>query len=268
MTVKLTFGIALIALILIGCVLYLRHTFNTHLDLIEMKIHASATNALPRTDLPPEVMALAQKMGARSDGASSAAFTQSGTMWLSPGGRAMQFTAHQIVGVSTPTFCWRAALGPAGAVLVADYFSEGTGGLEVKLLGAIPLARMVGTPGMNQGEMLRYLAEVPWNPDAILKNTLLDWTVIDSRTIKVASGVGVDHGEITFNLNSHGLIDRISAPSRLYSAQGKMIALPWHGRFWDYRNIGGRFLPAQGEVAWVIDGKAFVYWRGSLLSWR
>jgi hypothetical protein len=267
MVAKMVFSIALIVIILVGSVLYLQHQFNARLDHIETVIRTHK-NGLPRSNLPPEVVALAQRMGARSDAAPSVEFDQSGTMWMSRGAKATPFSAHQIVGVSTPAFAWRAALDPVGAVLVADYFSEGTGGLEVKLFGAVTLARMVGTPGMNQGEMLRYLAEVPWNPDAILMNELLDWTVVDPQTIRVASGVGEDRGEITFNLNADGLIHRMSAPSRVYADKGRMTALPWHGRFWDHQKIGGRLLPLQGEVAWVIEGDEFVYWRGRLLNWK
>jgi hypothetical protein len=46
------------------------------------------------------------------------------------------------------------------------------------------------------------------------------------------------------------------------------VERPWRGRFWDYRHISGRVLPTQAEVAWVIDGKEFVYWRGKIETWQ
>jgi len=262
-------GIISIATILLGCLFYLRHKFNARLDSIERLIRRDDTIAARQSSLPPEVLALAQRMKARSDIASGAVeFRQSGVMWLSPKAKPTKFTARQTTGVGTPAFVWRAALGPAGVIVVADYFSQGNGGMEVKLLGAMTLARIVGDSRVNQGEILRYLAELPWNPDAILHNTFLDWTVVDAHTMKVAYGVGEDRGEITFNLNANGLIDKMSAPSRLYADKGRMVPLPWHGRFWDYQDIGGRLLPVQGEVAWMMEGVEFVYWRGRLLSWR
>ncbi len=268
MVPKIIVGILLLAAALAGCVVYLRHAFQTHLDQIEAVIRGGEAAPMPPADLPPEVLALAHKMGARSDAPPACAvFTQSGVMWFSPGAKPTKFTARQVAGTRTPGFSWRAALGPAGAILVADYFAQGVGGLEVKLLGAVTLARMVDTAAVNQGEMIRYLAELPWNPDAILANRFLAWTVIDARTLKVAAGAGDMRGEVTFTLGADGLIESISA-SRLYTGKGQTIPLPWHGRFWDYQNIGGRFLPLQGEVAWVMEGKEFVYWRGRLLRWE
>ena len=50
---------------------------------------------------------------------------------------------------------------PARTIIIADYFAQGSSGLEVKLLGVFPIARMPGGADMNRGEMLRYLAELP-----------------------------------------------------------------------------------------------------------
>ena len=145
----------------------------------------------------------------------------------------------------------------------------GTGGLEVMLLGAFPIARMIGGAAANQGEVLRYLAELPWCPDAILANRSLDWTVLDAKTIKVATGAGTARGEVTFELDEDGLIARASAPSRIYAeANGRTSERPWRGRFWDYQRTRGRLMPMQGEVAWALDAGDFIYWRGRILDWR
>ncbi len=136
------------------------------------------------------------------------------------------------------------------------------------LTGVFPLARMVGGGDMNQGEALRYLAELPWFPDAILTNRSLDWTVINSKTIKVATGVDdAPRAQVTFELNDNGIVERVSAPSRLYAENGRMRPLPWHCRLWDYQTLGGRLIPRQGEAAWILDGVEFVYWRGHISSW-
>ncbi len=254
-----------------GCVLVLalRRRFSAHLDAIETEVRESNSRQETRTDLPPEVVALASRLGARPDGASRfAAFTQSGQMWRTPGGKPMDFTARQTMCVGATGFLWRARMGSPVSVVVADYFVTGVGGLDVRLLGAYSLARMVGGAAVNQGEALRYLAELPWNSDAILANRSLDWRIVGANRIAVATGVGADRGEVTFDLDERGLVVRASAPSRIYSAKGGATARPWHGRFWDYQHIGGRFMPLQGEVAWVLDTGDFVYWRGCLTGWN
>lgn len=261
-----------IAILLIagsGCVvaLVMRQRFIAHLDTLEAEIRKPDGSSRPRTDLPAEVVALATRMGGRGDGtASFVSFEQSGQMWDAPGGMPMDFSARQMVRIDAPGFLWRASMGP---VVVADYFVGGTGGLEVMMLGAFPLARYIGGAAANQGEVLRYLVELPWCPDAILVNRSLDWTVVDSKTIKVATGEGASRGEVKFELNSDGLIARGGAPARAYAEKGGRVTMhPWRGRLWDYQHVGGRLMPMQGEVAWALDAGDFVYWRGRILDWR
>ena len=250
--------------------LAMRQRFVAHLDGLEQELQRPGPTTGPRVDLPPEVVALAARMGARSDGGSRfAVFEQTGQMWPAPGGKPMNFTARQTVRVDAPEFLWRAITGLPAGMMIADYLVTGMGGLEVRLLGAFPVAHMVGGADAAQGEALRYLAELPLNPDAILANRALDWTVVDPRTIKVATGVGVARGEVTLELEEHGLVVRMSAPSRTYAEKdGRTARHPWRGRFWDYQSIGGRFIPLQGEVAWVLEAGDFVYWRGRILSWK
>ena len=248
-------------------VLALRRRFMTHLDTLEAELRKPGPAPTGRVDLPAEVVALASRMGARADGAARfVEFQQSGQMWRTPGGPPLDFTARQTIHHDAPGFLWRAAMGRA--VVVSNYFVAGTGGLEVMLLGGFPIERNVGGAAANRGEALRYLAELPWSPDAILLNRALHWTVVDAKTIEVATGVGAERGEVTFELDNDGLIVRAEARSRAYFEKGRTTALPWHGRFWDYQRVGDHLIPIQGEVAWTLDVGDFVYWRGRILGWN
>jgi hypothetical protein len=40
-----------------------------------------------------------------------------------------------------------------------------------------------------RGEAMRYLADLMWNPDALLLNRWLDWRVINVRTLAVATAM-------------------------------------------------------------------------------
>lgn len=240
-------GVLLAACLACVAIFAMRQRFMAHLDLLEKAIRTRSSVANPRSDLAPEVVALAARLGARTEnGPSFVAFEQAGQMWRTPGGKPMDFTAQQTVGVGAPEFIWRARMGAMFPIVVADYFVAATGGLEVRLFGSIPVARMVGGAGANQAEALRYLAELPWNPDAILGNQTLDWTVVSPEKIKVATGVGAERGEVTFDLDERGLVTRVSAPSRLYAVKGGATTRPWHGRFWDYEYVEGRLIPAAG----------------------
>ena len=64
-----------------GCiiVLVLRHRFGTHLGALEAELRKPCPAQSPRSDLPAEVVALAARLSACADGASSfIAFEQSG----------------------------------------------------------------------------------------------------------------------------------------------------------------------------------------------
>ncbi len=267
MLIKVLLGLLTVAGAAAVLVFILRQKFLSQLDGFEAQLRNGASPML-RTDLPPEVLALAERLGARREAPSRfVSFDQTGTMWQTPGGREMPFTASQTIATDVAGFVWRASFSPAGYMLVADYFVCGRGGLDARLLGAIRMAGESGTEAVNQGEALRYLIELPWNPDAILVNASLEWTVMDPATIKVATGKGAERGEVTFRLDSDGLVREASAPSRAGIVDGKQVTRPWQGRFWDYMEVAGRRVPRHGEVAWVLDGREFVYWRGEIRNW-
>lgn len=243
-----------------------RRSFSAELDALAQKLADSQTDHVARGDLPAAVRALAMRMGADPD--SQVPFVdlrETGTMWFKPGGLPLAFTARQRIGTSTTGFLWRAVIGPLAALTVVDSFVAGSGLLEARLFGALRVARQDGTSALNQGETLRYLAEIPWNPDIILFDHALEWTVIGPRSIKVATGAGRSRAEITFGLDEAGLIETASAASRSFGGDKRY---PWQGRFWDYQSRGSHRIPLQGEVAWVIDGADFIYWRGKIESWR
>jgi hypothetical protein len=40
---------------------------------------------------------------------------------------------------------------------------------------------------ISKGEAMRYLAELPWLPQAMVANQELEWRQIDDRTVEVAT---------------------------------------------------------------------------------
>jgi hypothetical protein len=239
-----------------------RQQFEAKLDGLDHALHDRAPS------LSADRLALVKRLGAQAAPPRTATMTQSGTMWQKPGGSPMHFTAQQTNATANPDFIWRARFSPLGSMQIADYVVDGQGGLEGKLLGLVTLVDTVGTGDVLQGQLMRYLAELPWNPDAILTNRSLEWTVVDARTLKAAVTVQDVRAEVTFHLDADGRIESAGADARPRDENGKTVLRPWHGRFWDYRAVEGRQIPFQGEVAWVVDGIDFVYWRGALDAWH
>lgn len=146
-----------------------RRQFIAKLDALDHQLAEGQHSAEPRSDLPKQVAALATRLGAT--GISPALFVdlrQIGAMWFKRGGAPQRFTARQRIGTTSAGFVWRAKVGPLGAMWVVDALVAGSGFLEARVLGILRVARIEGTAAATQGEALRYLAELPFNPDAIL----------------------------------------------------------------------------------------------------
>ena len=218
--------------------------------------------------LPEPVIELAKRLGAReASNAKLVTLTQSGDMRLGKGTRRTHFHARQTINLAATGFAWRASMGPFGAISVCDAYRDGLGALDVRLFGLIRLAHMRGD-ALAKGEIMRYLAELPFAPDAILINRTLAWSVIDERTFLVSAGFGAGRGSVRLDLDDDGRIGSIFACDRPYT-DGKMIEeRPWSGQFSNYRQHGGRWLPFQAEVGWTVDGQLANYWCGTLLTWE
>lgn len=221
-------------------------------------------------ELPVAVQALASRLGARPGGyAAGVRLAQRGRMkrslekdeWL-------DFTANQTISNRACEFEWLAKAGPLGVVSARDALGSEGGRFEVKALGFIPLAVAKPTPELLRGELMRYLAEIAWAPDALLLNTTLRWRADGSDRLVVGAGAGASACEVTLGLDADGRIVSAFAPDRPRSEGSRFLPTPWRGRFSDYRFHAGRWIPFSGEVGWEIDGALVTYWQGHLTQWE
>ncbi len=177
--------------------------------------------------------------------------------------------ARQHIAVAEPGFVWLAeAPGwPMPSARVIDRFVRGEGLLEVRLLGAFPVARFLG-PDADVGEAMRYLAELPWVPDAILANRAITWTEVDARAVEAALFVASRRVSVRFIFDEGGDIVEMNATGRPDVAGGETVLRDWRGVFSDYGEIGGRRIPRRGEVGYVHDGAYAPYFRGRVTSYE
>ncbi len=219
--------------------------------------------------VPDAVRALALRLGAdpvaRVQGI---VLDQSGEMKLSLRSATwLPFAAHQTMAVTNCAFSWKARFRPLGFLTVIDALDEGRGRLDVTALGVIRLVRTERNDALTKGEMLRYLAELPYAPDAMLHNPFLNWREMDANHLAVSTGEGAARAEVIFALDADGRVGQVAAKDRPRSVKAPHLPTPWHGSFTDYRSCDGRWIPFAGQVAWVIDGQENHYWRGTLTHW-
>jgi hypothetical protein len=190
---------------------------------------------------------------------------QVGEMRLSKGDSWMPFTAVQDFAVQQPGFVWRATFqaAPRIKVKVIDSYVDGKGYLEARLFGSIPLAKAKGCSA-DKGELMRYLAELVFCPDALLMSDALQWTERDSFTVEVAAGEGAARAVVCFHFDSAGDVVKIYASDRPRMVDHQAIETPWMGTFSGYKVLDGYRIPTRGEVSWLIDGEICPYWRGHI----
>ncbi len=222
-----------------------------------------------RACLPAAVYDLAMRLGVKpEDNRISVKLSQTGRMKRNLGAEAwMAFTATQTISTRACEFDWRAKAGPFGLMSGRDALVGGKGRFDIMALGFIPIARAKHTSALVRGELMRYLAEIVWAPDAILFNPALRWREDGPDTLSVSAGAAETASEVLLSLDSDGRIAGGFAPDRPRSATAPFLPTPWRGRFFDYRRHGNTWLPFAGEVAWEIDGKEAPYWQCRIEHW-
>jgi hypothetical protein len=172
-------------------------------------------------------------------------------------------TAVQHIGLGSSAFVW-VARGPgrlAPGVAVIDAYVGGAGGLRANLLGSVPVARAAG-PVTDRAEAMRYLAELPWAPDAILGNPEVAWSEAGAREIDAALETRAGRVSVRFALDAAGDIVEMSAQRPDLAPDGTETARAWRGRFSGYDWVGDRRIPTLGEVGYVDGGAYWAYFRG------
>jgi len=220
--------------------------------------------------LPAAVYDLAVRLGVKpDDDRSTVALTQTGRIKRNIETESwMAFTATQTISARACEFDWRAHAGPLGMISARDALKDDEGRFDIMALGVIPIARAEHSAALMRGELMRYLAELAWAPQAIFLNTALRWRADSPDTLAVSAGTGDTTSQVLLNLDTDGRIAGAFAPDRPRSATAPFLPTPWRGRFSDYRHHNGYWIPFAGEVAWEIDGKEEVYWQGHVKTWE
>ena len=215
--------------------------------------------------IPAAIRAFAERCGASDETAPAAIrIAQRCRIRGAPGEAWRPLTAEQVIGVRTSGFVWwaRQSLGPMPIAKVVDALESGRGLLEARLFGSIPLIRATG-PEIDQGEFMRYLAELPLAPDAMLHNPRLAWRQLSDEVFEVSdeSASGTSAVRLVFE---QGELARCEADSRPRLVGKESVPTAWAGRFGDYREFGGRRVPTRVEVSWILDSGPFVYFEGEI----
>ena len=180
------------------------------------------------------------------------------------------FTSVQRVvtasGGARPGFMWdaRIAMLPGIKVHVVDSYIAGKGLVQAAMLGLFTVADMSGGGDMARGELMRFFAETPWYPTALLPSQGVQWAAVDATSAKATIVDGTITLTLLFNFNAMGLIDSVRAEARGGMVGKEMLMRPWECGLSDYQVRDGMTVPMSGTAAWVLPGGPKTYFHGTV----
>lgn len=177
------------------------------------------------------------------------------------GWKPLEATQHYTV--DPPGFVWDATIdvAPFLPVRVVDAYAHGEGYLRGKLLSTITVVDAGPDPKMDESELVRYLAETPWFPTALLPAAGVEWEAIDDRSARATLEHDGTVASVVFHFDDENLIERVT--TERYRQEDDAVA-PWKGTFRAYEERNGTLIPTDAEVAWDLPGGEVPYWRGRI----
>lgn len=164
----------------------------------------------------------------------------------------MKATAKQYVITQEPGFIWKVLVKMMPVVHISgrDRYMHGQGEMLIKVMSFLKVVDSKGVE-MNQGTLLRYLAEICWVPTAALKD-YIKWEAIDdhhARAIMSYKDVTAD-GIFEFNDQGH----MISFEALRYGEFDGIYQLkPWRIEMCNIKDFQGFKLPVEGKVIWKLE---------------
>jgi len=166
-----------------------------------------------------------------------------------------------------PGFIWdaRVQMAPVVTARVLDMYKQGRGALRAKLFNTFTVADASGDKELDNGELLRYLAEAAWCPTALLPGEFLKWEAIDDHTALAILREGENEVRLQFHFNDEDEIVK-AIGQRHRQVNGSYQLTTWIAHYRDYQRRNGLLIPVQASVEWNLPEGNFKYWKGRIVE--
>lgn len=190
---------------------------------------------------------------------------QRGMMRLGEDQNWMPVEAEQYFTTEEPGFIWRAEVKAAPLVTIAarDKYLEGKGNMLIKPLSLFKAADATGKE-IDQGTMLRYLAEIVWFPSAALENYIF-WEEIDPNRARATMTNGDVEASGVFTFNEAGEMMEFEA-ERYGEFDGEFRLETWSITAKEYKRFNGIGIPTKGSVTWRLQEGDFTWYHFEVLD--
>lgn len=207
-------------------------------------------------DLPPPVQRyLLRAVPEGTPLVQNARLHHGGTFRPAPDQPWMPVEGEQVFTVDPPGFHWsaRVMMVPGLWVRARDRFNAGRGNMLIKLESLFPIADASG-PAIDQGSLMRYMAETMWFPTAMLH---MDWQPIDDHTARATLRTHGTEASLDYHFNEED--DLVMVRGDRYRDAEKMA--PWVGECHRYAEMAGVCVPVEIEVKWLLEAGEYSYAR-------
>ncbi|MGE5390355.1 MAG: DUF6544 family protein [Deltaproteobacteria bacterium] len=186
-----------------------------------------------------------------------------GTMRTEPGKAWMPFAAEYYYTVDKPGFIWKARVQAAPLIHLSgrDMLYRGHGNMEIKLLSLIPVADARGKE-IDQGSLLRYLAEIVWFPTAALSDHII-WEEIGADQARATITVGETSVSGIYTFGQHGMPARFEAQRYMSRDEGYSLE-KWVAELYDYQEFNGFLVPGRVQVTWDLPEGEFNWFKATV----
>jgi hypothetical protein len=183
----------------------------------------------------------------------AAAFELAGTINMSATGGDdwKPFTSTQRAVVHQAGFLWNGTVSmfPGLIAHVHDSYIAGVGTLHATIFGLFTVAKVEGGGEIARGELMRYFAEMPWYPTALLPSQGVRWAAVDDHSANATLVDGLVSLTLLFRFDDGGLITCVHSDARGSGVGKDMVMLPWDCNVSNYQLRHGMMVPTRGVAA-------------------
>ncbi len=190
----------------------------------------------------------------------SARLKQKAVMRLDRNKSWMLADAEQYFTVGKPGFIWKARIKAAPFMYIVgrDMYFEGKGNMLIKFMSMIPIANSSG-PKIDQGTLLRFLAETVWFPTAALED-YIKWEKVNDKKAEATMSYDETSESGIFTFNENGDVIKFEA-DRYREMGGNYSKERWVIDITEHKILNGIKIPTKGKITWELDSGDFTWFK-------
>ncbi len=249
--------IVLIGILIVAPLIVARRALDRRIEMEVTALKQEAEGSRPiielsEPELPGPVLRYLQLAGVQGrPRARLITLEHAGRFRTDPEGDWLPIRGQEWFTTDPPALLWTGTIRSAGFVPVRarDLYHRGYGEMLVRMASLIPLATARG-PEVSVSALLRWLAETPWFPTALVPGEGVRWEGVDERSARAIVRDGSLEASGIFRFGENGLIASFESDERYRSVGKEQVRTTWLGRYGDYRLQWGLLVPMRASVAW------------------